>query len=474
MSLTRKIAQHTIIQVLGRALGLIAGVFVVGLLTRYLGQAGYGKYTTVIAFLQFFAIVADFGFYHITMQMISEAGADEPKIASNIFSLRFFFAFAILLMSCGISFLIPMYSLEIKLGICVASVAIFFILLNQILVAIYQKYIAMTSVAVSEFITRFLNLGIIFGVVSLDFGFYAVLFSLVIANGVNFLMNFINLQKLVKINFRFDFSIWKIVFERSWPIGLSIIFSMLYFKMDTIILSIFRSSQEVGIYGASYQLVEVLNSFPVLFVGLIMPILSEAWSRGDKEKFKHVLQKAFDSILIIVVPLVFGGFILARKLMILIAGQEFAISGDVLRILIFAVGCLFIGQLFGYTIVAIKQQKKMMWRYLWVAILGLTAYLIFIPQYSYYAAASITIVTEFLIAIFSMAIVYRELGSKLKINILWRAILSAVVMSLVINYLSAWHVLILIPLGGLIYFATLYLFDGLKKADILEIINYKK
>lgn len=474
MSLTRKIAHNTIIQVMGRVLGLIAGVFVVGFLTRYLGRSGYGQYATIIAFLQFFAIVADFGFYHITMQMLTEPGVDESKIASNIFSLRFFFALSILTISCVIGFLIPAYPMEVKIGICMISFAIFFILLNQILVAIYQKYFKMAGVAIAEFIARFLNLGIIFCVVSFDFGFYATLSALVAANLFQFLFNFINIRKLVKIKFRFDFDIWKTVFKRSWPIGLSIIFSMLYFKMDTVLLSIFRPSEEVGIYGAGYQLVEVLNSFPVLFVGLIMPVLSGAWSRGDKEKFKQVLQKAFDSILIIAVPIVFGGFVLAEKLITMIAGEEFIISASILKILIFAIGFLFIGQLFGYTIVAIKKQRQMMWCYMWVAIFGLAAYLIFIPRYSYYAAASITIVTEFLIAILGMRIVYREVGSSLKIGILWRAVLSAAVMAVAIRYFYNFHVLFLIPLGGVIYFAILYLLDGIKKEDILEIIAYKK
>lgn len=474
MSLTRKIAHNTIFRVAGRAFGLVAGVFIVGFLTRYLGQDGYGRYTTSIAFLQFFAIVADFGLYQILMQLISQPKANESKIIGNIMSLRIVLAIIILGLACLIAFLIPTYSIEIKMGICVASLAIFATLLNQIIVAVYQAHLKLGGVSIAEFIGRFLNLGLIILIVNLNLGFYATLWALVAANIFQVVFNWFRLKTIATIKLFFDFKFWKKVIKLSWPIGLSILFSMLYFKMDTIILSIFRPESEVGIYGASYQLVEVLNSFPALFVGIIMPILSQAWANNNKGGFKKILQRAFDSLIIIVVPLVFGGFILANKIMVLVAGKNFYQSGDVLRILIFAIGFLFIGQLFGHAIVAINKQRKMMWNYLGVAILGVSAYLIFIPKYSYWAAASITIVTEFLIAILGISIVYHEMKGGLKINILWKAILAAIAMSLVIYYLLAWHVLILILLGGIIYFAVLYLLGAINKNQILEIIKYKK
>ena len=71
MSLTRRVAHNTIIQTIGKAISTMLGILVVALMTRYLGQRGFGQYSTIIAFLQIFGILVDFGLTLITVQMIS-------------------------------------------------------------------------------------------------------------------------------------------------------------------------------------------------------------------------------------------------------------------------------------------------------------------------------------------------------------------------------------------------------------------
>ena len=59
MSYTRKIAHNTIIQMIGKGVSTVIGVVVIGMLTRYLGEGGFGQYTTIMAFLQLFGVLVD-------------------------------------------------------------------------------------------------------------------------------------------------------------------------------------------------------------------------------------------------------------------------------------------------------------------------------------------------------------------------------------------------------------------------------
>ena len=63
MSFTRKIALNTIVQIIGKVLTTLISLVLIAALTRYLGVSGYGQYTTIFAFTQFFAVLADFGFF---------------------------------------------------------------------------------------------------------------------------------------------------------------------------------------------------------------------------------------------------------------------------------------------------------------------------------------------------------------------------------------------------------------------------
>ncbi len=88
--LSKRIAYNTIIAAGARIIGLALSLVILGFITRYLGQAGFGYYATILAFLYFFTILADLGLYSICLRDISRPRADEKKIASNAFTLRFF------------------------------------------------------------------------------------------------------------------------------------------------------------------------------------------------------------------------------------------------------------------------------------------------------------------------------------------------------------------------------------------------
>jgi len=143
-----------------------------------------------------------------------------------------------------------------------------------------------------------------------------------------------------------------------------------------------------------------------------------------------------------------------------------------LKVLIIASGAIFATSLFAYAVVAINKQKSMMWGYLIAAITTLIGYLIFIPSYSYYGAAWVTVYSELAIAVFSLYIVMRYSQFKLNLNILFKSILASGVMAF-FTYLSLnrLNLLLIIPLACLIYFVCLYLFKGISRADLKNLIT---
>ena len=61
MSLTRGVAYNTTIQIVGKVITTIISLFIVAALTRYLGVAGFGQYTTIFAYTGFFGVLAVLG-----------------------------------------------------------------------------------------------------------------------------------------------------------------------------------------------------------------------------------------------------------------------------------------------------------------------------------------------------------------------------------------------------------------------------
>lgn len=284
MKLSTKVAYNTIIQFSSKIIATGLGLIAIAIITRDLGQVGFGEYTAAMTFLSFFGIIADLGLTLITVQMISRPGINEQKILGNLLGLRLVSAL-IFLGLAPITVLLFPYSANIKLAVTIATASFLFIALNQILVGLFQKYLRLDKVSIAEVANRIILLVGIILAVKYNSGLSGIMLATVAASAINFLLLFLFSKKITRINLRFDFALWQEIIIRSWPLALTITLNLIYLKADTLLLSILpRSSElgiiaEVGIYGAAYKVIDVVITFPFMFAGIILPIITLAWAK---------------------------------------------------------------------------------------------------------------------------------------------------------------------------------------------------
>lgn len=468
MSLTRQIAHNTIIQIIGRLISVALGIVVLALMTRNLGPLGFGYLTTILAFLQFFGILADLGLNLTTLQLISEPGANQTKILNNLVSFRTITAIIFLALAPITALFFP-YPAIVKWGIALTTLSFFFTVMQQIFVGLFQKELQTIKTVAADLAGRTASLVVMLLTLWLSWNLWGALVAIILSNLINLLVLLWGAKNFVKIKWEVDWSVWQKIFSRSWPLGLTIIFNLIYFKADTIILSLFHSPTAVGLYGAPYKILEVLIQFPYLFLGLILPLLTTAWLENNKERFTKLFQGAFDFLIILALPLIFGTWVLAKPIILLIAGEPFLISAAILKILIVATSIIFISSLYGYVIVAVNGQKAMIKFYLLNALWALVAYFIFIPLYSYWGAAYLTVVVELIIALAAAYTAKRLAGLITNWQILLPTLLACLVMTGVLLMLANFNLFFSLAAGIFIYFVALYALGGVKK----EIIIFK-
>jgi len=474
MSLSRQIAKQTTVQVVGRLASLFLGVWAIFLMTRYLGPAQFGYYTIAIAFMQIAGILVDFGLYNLVLQIPKGEPEKETKIFNNIFTIRIFSAILFYGLAIFVGFLFP-YPLIVKLAIAISAIAFFGNTMIQIFTAHFQKLLQMRWPVIAEITNRTILVAGLFFIVKNNLGFYALMWLLAIVALINLLVLFLVafFEKEQKIKLAFDVAIWKDVLRQAWPIGLAIALNLIYFKADTLILSLYYSASDVGFYGASYRVLEILMTFPLMFIGLIVPFLSKSWLEGNRENFERYLQKAFDFLVLVSIPMALGTYVLADRLMIFVAGPEFLAAGRILKIIIFAAGIIFVSQLFTHTLFAIRKQRLMLWFYLFTAVVALIAYFIFIPLYSYWAAAIITLISELIIFASAYLIVARTAKIKLKWRVVYLSFLASCFMALIIYLFHGLNLFLLIILGILVYAVVVYLIGGVDKKLIHSLLKLK-
>lgn len=481
MHLTTKIAYNTIIQIISKIIATILGLLTVAIITRYLGDEGYGQYTTIITFLSFFGIIADMGLTLITVQMISRPDIQEEKILSNLITLRFITALVFLVLAPVIALLFP-YNQLIKTGIAITAASFLFTALNQILIGLFQKDLRMDKVSIAEVASRTLLLAGSFLSLKNGWGLNGILWSTVASSLANFAWLYLSTRSKVKLRLRFDKDIWLKTFRLSWPLAITISLNLIYLKSDTLLLSVIpRESEigiiaEVGLYGAAYKVIDVLVTIPFMFSGLILPFLTKAWAEKNKEKFNNITRRSFELLFMFVVPMVIGTQIISDKLMRLIAGPEFIQSGPILKLLIWACFFIFIGNIFAHGIIALNRQKNIIKAYIFTAISSLALYLFLIPKFSYYGAAWITIYSEAVIAVASIMLIRRETGYKFEFIPIIKFSAAGILMGLIVKYFNAYYdisIALDLLIGIIAYPLLLLLMKAISPGDILILLNKK-
>ncbi|MBU0897586.1 flippase [Patescibacteria group bacterium] len=466
MQLATKIAHNTIIQIIGKGIATFLGLITIAIMTRQLDQVGFGQYTTIITFLSFFGVIADLGLTLVTTQIISDPKIDQNKILSNLFSLRLISAIIFLGLAPLIVLFFP-YDPLIKMGVIIASLSFFFTALNQILVGIFQKHLQMIVVSLAEVISRLaLLIGVILAVY-FNYGLIGIMIATVISSIISFIIHYYPSRRYAKIKLEIDINVWLLIFQRSWPLAVTITFNLIYLRADTLILSLLKTQAEVGIYGAAYKVIDILTTLPFMFAGIILPILAASWITKDTKRFKNILQKSFDLSIIAAIPILLGTQLVAQPLMILIAGSSFALSGEILKILILASAIIFFSCLFAHGIIAINKQKELITIYIFTAITALIGYLIFIPKYSYFGAAWVTVYSELVIALFSCYLLAKFTEFKPNLAILLKSLLASLIMFIAIFLLlTKLNLLLILVIAMIVYFVSLYFLGGITKQDI--------
>ncbi len=492
MSTARKILLNTVAQIIGKACVAILGVFVIKIITNYLGKSGYGEYTAAFDYLALFSIISDLGLYTIGIREMAKDKNEIPKIMGNILTFRTVFSIFIISVAGFIAFLIPQYQdSHIPIAVLLAGIAAFFNLLTTIISTVLQVNLKMEYNSLASVVGKFISLGYMVFIVYIlrpenhDFAFYQFVVAGAIGNFAMLGVTWYYAKKYVPIHFEFDKAYMKGVLVKALPYGIALILNTIYFRIGSFSLSIFRTKAEVGIYGVPMRMLEAVGVVPLYFMNAVLPPLTRAINRRDGSHEK-IIQFAFDFLIMGCLPIVFGTYVLAYPIISLISSPEFLSnpatgmvgSDAVLPILIFALCFSFINSLFGFILIADNRQMKILTRNIIGACLTIILDISLIPHFGVQAAAFDNVVTEGYVATASYFLAKHYLKFKLSFKNTFKTAICALTMAVFLyliqgtffSFLQNKAVFILIPLGGVVYVGMLFF----TKTITQEMINMVK
>jgi O-antigen/teichoic acid export membrane protein len=275
------------------------------------------------------------------------------------------------------------------------------------------------------------------------------------------------------VSLAYNWTIWKKIIQKMWPISISIIFNVIYLKGDVVILSVLSPQEAVGVYGAAYRVLDVLTQSAMMIMGLYLPLLAVEWTQGNQNGFQKRLQQSFDAMMLLAVPLMIGTLSTATPILRLIAGKEYtdAGAGKILAILSLAVFGVYLGAIFGHSAVAINRQKQTMWVYISNAVLTLGGYLIFIPRFGIYGAAWMSVFSELYSGALLYFLVSKYSGVKLHVKTFSKILLAGIIMAGIIKILPNLNVILVSLIAAAAYAVLIFALKAISRETLKEIIR---
>jgi O-antigen/teichoic acid export membrane protein len=218
--------------------------------------------------------------------------------------------------------------------------------------------------------------------------------GIVVAEAISMILSFyIIRRKFGSFVPVFQFTVWKDFLARSAPIGMGMIFGVLYFRLDIVMLQLMTEEKVVGFYNAAYKLFEVSVVLSHSFMVVLFPTLVEEHHYDQvlfKKRFKRVI--AIFSLIGGSIALVLWSF--SHEIIKMIYGDKFFPSAQILDVLAVSTLLFFISFLLSHILISSGRERVNTWNLIGVFVLNITLNLAWIPQYGAIGAAWATLFCE--------------------------------------------------------------------------------
>jgi O-antigen/teichoic acid export membrane protein len=403
-----RVASNTAVQLAGKGLVLAMGVVSLAVLTRYLGPDDYGKYTLALMYMQLFGVLADVGLFTTVVREISKAPERTDELVGNTLALRLVLSIAVIALAAALSLVLP-YDRQVRIAIVLAGAPLLFGMLTTTYVAILQSRLRMSRAVIGDVVGRATSLGLVLLVVGLDLGFYWVLGAAAGGALATLLVTWRVTRPLARIRPRVDRAVWRSLLKAAVPLGLALAINALYFRADTLIISLYEPYQQVGLYTLAYRVLELALVVGTVFLNSTFPIVSEAVAR-DEPRARRAIQASAEVCVVLGAPLIAAGLALAPQIIELAGGEDFADAATPLRILLAAGALAWVNGVFGYALIARERQVSALWLNISALTFNVGLTFLLVPRYGIVAAAIVTVASEVLILIGSYPLMRRWYG----------------------------------------------------------------
>lgn len=464
MATARNIAKNTgfilATSLVQKALTLLLIVYI----ARQLGVAEFGLYSFVFSFVAIFGIIANFGLETLNFRDISQNTKNAERILSVSLGLKIILSIiSIVLVFVSIN-LLKYDSFTVSL----VMLASFSMVLDTIAATFRTVFVAFQRMEL-EFIANTISKGFLviagFAVLFMGKGVLWLVLVTIASSLINLLLSaYWFFTKFAKPKILFDKTEWKAMLLAAWPFCFMGIFSIIYAKIDIIMLSSMQGSHAVGLYDSAVRLVESLALIITAFSTAIFPVMNQFFAQKN-QSVPLILEKSVKFVSLIILPIAFGTTLLASEIISFIYGGEFFGAGIALQILIWYLALNFVAVVFQLQLNSMNKEILVSKIVAGSVLLNIAMNIFLIPAYSFTGAAIATLVSQFLLTVTLYYFIKKDFRETHILKATVKSFVASAIMSTAILFLPL-RLLLVVPIAAIIYGIAFVAIKGFSETDI--------
>lgn len=439
MSLGRAVAWNTVVQVGGRAVGLVASIAFNAILVRHLGIATFGQFVAASTYVGLFMILGESGLYLVSVRRAMQEPEQRGRILGTALGLRLLWSIVPLTIAFGVAQLIPeqrfpTYDRTVKLTIGILAFNEYIRLVCQFLTAVFRMHLRMELAVIGEVGSRVVALLGVLLIANRGGGLLSVAVAFVCANAANMAYQWILSQRLERFRPLLDGKLVREIMREAVVMAGVLVLSLLRTQIGTFLLSLLAAAEHLGIYGVATKVHEVMITFPAMFSAILFPVLSRL-ATEDEPRLRRLFQRTFDVMLLAGVGVSLTVFVLAPQFAAILGEPRAAAP---MRLLALGLPVIFLAMAYAHLILATARQALLLRLYTLLTAASLAVNLWLIPRFSYWCVAATSVVIEVIVLVFLASYWRRVRGLRLGLRVAWCVPVAAALGAALVGWGQRW------------------------------------
>lgn len=379
---------------LEQVLRLLAGVLVGIYVARHLGPIQFGTFSYAGAFVALFSSIAKLGLDGIVVRELVNHPDHRNEILGTAFWLKVVAGFSAIGIIIGI---LPWTSNDYETNLYILIIASGLIFQSIEIVDFYfqsttqAKYVAICK-TIQLAISSVVKLYLIWIDADLLWFVTVALFDQVTL-GLALLFIFYAKGDLSALS-HFSKDTASSLLKYSWPLIISSLATILYMRIDQIMIKEMLGAENVGFYSAALRLSETVYVIPMIICTSLFPAIISA-KNVSQEMFDRRILILFEIMALLSILIAIPMSLFADVFITLLFGKAYLLATDVLVIHVWGGTFVFLGVAASKWMLAENITKHTMYRTLAGAGLNIALNLFLIPIYGIRGAAIATLITYF-------------------------------------------------------------------------------